>query len=268
VQPTPFTIIVNTSDAYADCWDPFFTLFKRYWPGCTAPILLNTEKRSYGVSGLDVQATRVEEHAGRRLTWSECLLACLSRVDSPIVMYLQEDYFLEEPVDERRLAAIVAWMSANANVATVGLTTFGARGPYGPSPLPTLWEVDRRARYRASLQAGLWRMESLRTLLRAEENGWMFEIYGTRRSRTFPGAFLTVNHNDEHRRRVFPYSHAGIVKGQWHRTVPALFAANGISVPFERRGFYSPRPRLLEKFRTLRKLLESPRLLVRGLRGH
>jgi hypothetical protein len=36
---------------------------------------------------------------------------------------------------------------------------------------------------------------------------------------------------------------------------------------FERRGFFSPRHPLLEKLRTLRKLLVDPMTFVRGMAG-
>jgi hypothetical protein len=95
----------------------------------------------------------------------------------------------------------------------------------------------------------------------------MFEIYGTRRSWRRPERFLTVNRDLERSARVFPYTHAGIVKGQWDTRVPEFFAREGIEMDFARRGFFRPLPRVLEKVRTMTKLMEHPAQLFRGLAG-
>ena len=41
------TVLVNSCDSYSDAWYPFFTLWKKYWPDCKYPIILNTESKSY-----------------------------------------------------------------------------------------------------------------------------------------------------------------------------------------------------------------------------
>jgi hypothetical protein len=267
VRAPPFTVIVNSSDAYADCWGPFFTLFREYWPECSARILLNTEHAAFAFEGCALEATRVEALAGRRLTWSECLMACLDQVRTPVVLYLQEDYFLDAPVRAAEIGEFAGRMAEQPGVPHIGLTNFGACGPFAPTDDPRLWEIARRSRYRISCQAALWNVEVLRSYLRPGENGWMFEIYGTQRARRRTERFLTVDRTRNAAHPILPYSHAGIVKGQWHRSVPALFARHGIVVDYARRGFFTPRPPLLEKVRTMRKLLEHPAQFVRGMSG-
>lgn len=260
----PYTVLVNTSDGYRDCWDPFFTLFARYWPDCTARVLLNTELARYEGGARPVESACVQDGMDRRRTWGECMIRGLGMIDTPLVLYLQEDYFLESRVDTPRLNGLARMMLEDPKVAQIGLTPFGAYGPFRPTSDPSLWEVDRKSRYRTSLQAALWRVDAMRSFVRPEENGWMFEIYGTRRSRRRSDLFLTTNRDRE---PVFPYSNAGIVKGKWDVRMPAFFDREGVHVDFARRGFFKPRPRALEKFRTLRKLLEHPTQLVRGLAG-
>jgi hypothetical protein len=264
----PFTVLVNTSDSYSDCWAPFFTLFSRYWPENSAPVILNTERADYTFPGIALSTSRVQEGIAERLPWSDCLLACLDRVETPLVLYLQEDYFLEEQVDDARIRRLADRMLDRPDIRHLGLTAFGAYGPFAPSDEPDLWVIDRRSRYRISCQAALWRVDTLRSYLRPGENGWMFEIYGSRRSRRRDELFLTVDRDRERERRTFPYSHAGIIKGQWHQSVPALFARNGIAVDFSKRGMFEPRSRLVEKSRTFKKLLADPVGLVRGMAGY
>ena len=262
-----YTVVINTSDSYDDCWDPFFLLFRRYWPDCAARVLLNTERKVFADPTGQVESSQVQKPTEGRLTWGECLLRCLSTVHTPLVLYMQEDYFLDARVDTVRLDALVSRMMADPTIRQIGLTAFGALGPFRPTDDPSLWEVGERSRYRTSLQAALWRTDTMRSYLRPDENGWMFEIFGSRRSWRRDERFLTVNRDAERHRRVLPYEFTGIVKGQWEATVPAFFAREGIAVDFSRRGFFHPRPLLLEKLRTLKKLMGDPARFVRGMLG-
>ena len=51
------TILINTSDGFEDCWNPFFTLFKKYWPNNQSPVFLNTEFKNYVHPGLNIKST-------------------------------------------------------------------------------------------------------------------------------------------------------------------------------------------------------------------
>jgi hypothetical protein len=265
-----FTIIVNSSDGFSDCWEPFFKLFKLYWPECDAAILLNTEKKDWSYPGLDVRCTQVSpREETRRPTWSECLLRALEQVKTPLVLYFQEDYFFERPVNHALINDLARTMVERPEIKHLGLTHFGSRGPFAPTADPRLWSISQKAGYRISTQAGLWRVDTLRSYLRPEENGWMFELYGTQRARRKVESFLTVNRDtfDGDRAAVIKYTHTGIIKGKWHPAMPALFAAHGIPMDFTRRGFYRAKHPYVEKLHTLKKLLGDPSGLLRGLSG-
>ena len=45
--PLSLAILICSCDAYADVWDPFFTLFFRHWPDCPWPIYLIANHRRY-----------------------------------------------------------------------------------------------------------------------------------------------------------------------------------------------------------------------------
>jgi hypothetical protein len=264
----PYTVLVNTSDSYNDCWIPFFQLFRKAWPKCTAPILLNTEYAGFSYSGIAIHATQVQRpYPDRRLTWSECLITALDQVTTPLVLYMQEDYFLDGLVDARAIDELAGFMLANPAVRHVGLTTFGAFGPFSHTDDPRLWRISRKSRYRISTQAALWRVETLRSYLHPSENGWMFEIYGTRRAARRPETFLTISHDYFRDRPVFPYRHTGIVKGKWHETVPDLFARHGIPMDFSKRGFFKRQPRLIERWHVVKKLLAEPSRIIPGILG-
>ncbi len=237
-----YTVLVNSSDGYADCWAPFFTLFARHWPACAAPLLLNTEHASFAWPDVPLRCTQVAQGVAHRLTWSECLTRALDQITTPLVLYLQEDFFLEAPVRGDLVDQFAAYMLEH-EIANLRLVECGGSGPWQPTEHPLLWVVDPRARYRVALQAGLWRVDTLRQRLRAHESAWQLEVFGSRRAWRVHDRVLCVNRDlfERPQARVVPYYPTGVVKGRWLReAVVDLFAAHAIEVDFSRRGFYDP----------------------------
>jgi hypothetical protein len=267
----PYTLLVNTSDGFDDCWPPFFRLLEKFWPTLRTPVLLNTQRKSWSYPAFDIRSARVEaaDPVGTRVSWSDCLLRCLDQVETPLVLYVQEDYFLERPVDAALIDEFAARMIADPDIGNLQLTHFGSLGEMTLTSDPRLCRIARRARYRISCQAALWRTDVLRSYLRAGENGWMFELYGTRRAWRRDETFLGVNRKlfNPEQAAVFQYTHTGIMKGRWHPQVPALFARHDIPMDFGRRGFYTQGSRMRDRAITLRRLIKDPGFLLRGILG-
>jgi len=236
------TVLVNSTDSYEDCWRPFFTLFAKSWPDCPFPILLNTETKDFAWPELDVRASRVALGAGRASpAWGDCLLRCLDQVESEVILYLQEDYFLSAPIDAARIVSFARRMIDEGH-GHLSLTPHSAEQPWRPLPGdPLLCAVDQKAAFRISLQAGLWRTEVLRRHLRRHENPWQFEVWGTQRAHRVRESFLCVNPEVLKRGALalVPYFATGVVEGRWQEeAVIPLFQRNGIDIDFGRRGFH------------------------------
>ena len=91
-----FSILINTTDNFKDCWFPFFTLFKKYWPDYSGNIYLNTETKVYAHEGLNIISIQNNIYTpDNSITWSECLIKALQVIDDEIILYMQEDYILK-----------------------------------------------------------------------------------------------------------------------------------------------------------------------------
>jgi hypothetical protein len=261
-----YTILVNSSDSFEDCWNPFFKLYKKYWNAPNILILLNTEfKTGYQYEDLPITCTAANaKHPERRLTWSECLINALQQVQTDLIIYVQEDYFFERQVDQAIINDFVSMMQDQPALKYIGLTHIGNLPPFGKWPQdPRLCKVLNTP-YRISTQAGIWRKDTLLSYLRPEENGWMFEVFGTERAKNIDELFLTLQHSLP---PAILYTHTGIIKGKWHPAIPALFAENNIEMDFTQRGFYKEKPYLLRKIETGIKLMKDPVLFYKGTRG-
>ena len=257
------TILVNSTDSFEDCWDPFFKLFSIYWAVCPYPIVLNTETKMYSFPGLDLTTSQVGKHGivdAARIPWSDCLLRCLEQIETKYILYLQDDYFINGPVDQILIDEFLALM-AKYDVAHVRLMETDIKAVHRPSPLhPLLWEISPSANYRISMQAALWRRDSLKSYLRSGESGWQFERLGTLRAYKSADLFLCQNLDkfNAQGRYPVPYTPTGIIKGKWHAdAVVDLFKQHGIAVDYERRGFFEfdRQGRIIIKSRALARRL-------------
>ena len=262
VKPS-YCILVSSCDAYADCWLPFFTLLATYWQPCNHEIYLNTETQPFSFPGLDIHCPRVGLAISHDLTWSERLLRCLDSIPHEIVLYLQEDYFINDIVNISMIDQLVELMQRD-HLSHVSLARSSKLKPGQKSSYQFLSHIDQRAEYRISAQAGLWRVSALRSYLRRHETVWEFEWYGTRRARRKKDTFFYVNeeYQKAHGKMVVPYVGTGVVHGRWARKVVVeLFAKHRISVDYTLRGFHDevdgryPRaPMLTRAARRLRSL--------------
>lgn len=267
------TIIVQSTDSFSDCWEPFFTLFKRYWPDCKYTILLNTETKIFAFNGLDIESTQILKLSpGRFPTWSKSLLLCLEKVNTDIVLLMLDDQFISGWVDIQSLEAIMSIM-VNKGYSNITLTEHGKHRRTIPTNDPYLLSVKQKSKYRITTSPALWRIDVLKSYLRHDENAWEFEIYGSRRAWRKHDTFFIANPAavKNCHEGVIPYFQAtydsGILKGRWQSEIKPFFDKHGIDIDYSVRGFHRPLPGLLNKYYLLRLLLMHPMRFVKGLLG-
>lgn len=247
-------IVVSSCDAYSDCWMPFFTLLNKFWPDCPYPITLISESKRYvNSSALRVETCTASEFLGTKSRyWGARLIECLKRKECDTILYLQEDFFLKDQVDDMLIAEFATFVSqmswTHQESLHIGLSPMSSHGPFHLTEHPLLWEVGNRARYRFSLLPGIWRRSDLLYYLRPNETAWDFEECSHFRGSRSRRRVLTVNRHVFRLdgRQVYPFDPSGIMRGKWVRkNVVDLFNQNKIEVDFGRRGFMEDSSHLL-----------------------
>ena len=252
------SILVNTTDSFEDCWVPFFTLFKNFWPSYSGKIYLNTETKDFSYSGLNIVCIKngLINH-----TWSQCLIYALDTIEEDLLIYMQEDYFLDYAVNIHELSRFLS-VFKRGNYDCLHLTNQCNQGPFidiiGEN---RIWEIPRGVRYRASTQAAIWRKEALSSILVPWENGWEFERFGSKRSNIYLSKVVCVNQDlyGSHEKSVISYVFTGIIKGKWNKAVVECFQFNNIVVNYTLRGFVSKQNKfdIKQKFRSILRLTRS-----------
>lgn len=234
-----FSVFVNTTDSFEDCWLPFFKLFSTYYPDHEGKIYLNTETKSYTYPGLNIISVRNNAATpDQRKTWSDCVKTALESIEHDIVLYLQDDYFFKDFVKHDIIEGYATLMREN-DIDVIHLTDQYSTGPFHNSPFTGLKLVDKNAPGRIGCQAALWKKSVLTKYLRSHESGWQFEQFGTKRAHLLNDKFYAVDNAvvmlDKY--EIVPYIFTGIVQGKWLRGVVDLFAKHDITMDFTRRGF-------------------------------
>lgn len=235
------TIVVNSCDLYDDLWIPFFTLLKKYWNTAGIRILLNTESKSFQMDGLEIECV----HSPKDYPYGKRMLNVLSKVKTPYVLPLLDDFFLRSPVNVDTIERIIDWMENDSQIVCFNCDCLQVYMDF---------EIDKYAKYRRipmgndytlNMQAAVWRTESLKNYWRPNVSPWEWEVICN---------YLTMKHMKHKfycllniKDTFMDYGHYkfgdiwGVYRGKWVKEdVIPLFQKEGIEVDYSKRGFYDP----------------------------
>lgn len=249
-----YSLLINTTDSFEDCWLPFFTLFKAYWPNYIGKIYLNTETKVFTYPNLDIISVQNNVTTPDiKITWSECLIRALNSIDSELILYMQEDYFLKDTVKNDIVLKYVDMMHANNDIDCIHLTDQAVEVYKKSSKFEGLYTVKPKQRYLISCQAAIWRKSCLISVLRSYENAWQFEEFGSQRAAIIKPAIYAVDKNwiKLNQFEIIPYLFTGIIQGRWYEPVVELFAKHNLTMDYSKRGFVNNAPKKPLKLRIL-----------------
>jgi hypothetical protein len=233
------TVLVCSCDKYADLLTPFSILWKKYWADCPFEMVLVTESSLEENLCFD----RVVS-CGKGLSWCERLIKALDSIETPYVIMLCDDYFLNSKVDteqmQYRLEQARKYDAANLRLI--------------PNPIPNarnsvpvedgLCEYRKDTAYCIATQAGIWNREFLRNLAFGKASIWEFERYGSFDLSNEKRALLVTQ------KKEFPFIDA-VHKGCWEKFGIKCLTDNKIEYDFSKRGFPSFKTRFVEGLKAL-----------------
>jgi len=160
-------ILVSSCDAFEECWKPFEKGIIEQWNDCPYPIYLMTNEKEYVSERLHCLPV------GKDLKWASNMRTALAKLpESEWIIYLQEDYWLDRPVNSKAIENHIHYCEEK------GIDYLRLAYPFmdGKSEDGVHQENDPQAPYALCLQAALWRREKLMELLVDGWSGWDFEL--------------------------------------------------------------------------------------------
>lgn len=233
------TLLVNSCDAYADLWPPFFALLKKYWNPLGIRILLNTESKHFSFEGLDIECV----HLPNETQYGQRMITALSYVKTKYVLLMLDDFFLRSQVNPERIQQIIHWMECDPNIVYFS---------NDPNLLYADWEVNKYPgfsrippgnSYTFTTQAAIWRTDTLKKSWLPSVNPWEWETLTNVNTYWWKKAkFYCLNSPDA---SFLDYGHYqygdiwGVYRGKWYLDdVKPLFEREKIEIDFSQRGIF------------------------------
>ena len=227
--------LVVSCDKYSDLWEPYFSLFWRFWPDCPFSVyLLN--------NNIDLTIPQVQIlSVGEDISWSDNLRKAITPLKEEYILLLIEDFFICDFIDTAKLLEVLA-RALDKKVNCIRMTAL-------PKPDKRIDEAigiaSKGTVYRTSVVSSVWKKGVLLDLLKPGENAWDFEINGSVRSDAYDAFYSTCQNH-------FPTIN-GVIKGKWQRSAIRKLKSFGIEPDLTNRTVMSRKEATLfslKEFRT------------------
>ena len=227
------TVLVASCDKYADLLGPFSALWRKFWPDCPFEVVLVTESEPVNAKGLCFDRVVA---CGTGGNWCSRLVQALDTVNTPYVLMLCDDYYLEKPIETARILERLAQAKAfdAANLRLI------------PNPKPSIPYRDGLMEYRKQTAYCMDGKASI----------WEFERHGSFAVANEKRPLLVTP------TREFPFVDA-VHKGCWEKFGLAVCRANGIEPDLSVRGLPPFRTRFVEGLKALVFAIFPASLIVR-----
>ena len=211
-------VVVSSCDAFFDTWRPFAFFFQKFWTDCPFPVYLI-------VNELEVRSKILRPlRVGKDQGWATNMQIALERIETPYILYFQDDYFLTGPVNQDQLAEDLAH-AVEQNADSFSFCDLSLLEPDFAQTTSRFEVVPADSKGRTRLQTALWKREAFASILRAGENAWNMEARGSERTRDL--RIFSYAHNVP---APIPYLMSGIVRGLWTREGKELCRAHEVRI--------------------------------------
>lgn len=239
------TLLVSSCDAYSDLWDPFFELLKIHWPDIDLPIILITDGKKYSKDGLDIQCPLNQKE--KRRTWSECVIEALKYVKTDYVLFMLDDFWINEPVNELLVYKCLHYFDNNEKIGNFCVRHQPDYIFNKDSIFDEFYVRASSEPYRLTTQVTVWRKTYLQKILRKHESAWDFETYAKYRSRYLYSEEVYLIKPTI--KMPISYHSGGVLfRGKYVKPYVEEFNNNALSIDLS-RGYYEEKPTNYEKIK-------------------
>lgn len=215
-------IVIMSCDSYGDTWEPFKILLDKYY---------SNHPKTYIVT--EAKDCEYFDTIKKQGAWTKRLREALQELNSEYVLFMLDDYFIREYVDQERICKILDNFKDNEAVyyfekafddklASQHILGFGQK-------------IDNTV-YMNNTQPAIHNRLKLIERLKVDQNIWQWE------TTPISSPYKFYINTDEwiidigHRRLTSGF---GITKGKWTIECKNFMEKEGIKIDYEKRGFYN-----------------------------
>jgi hypothetical protein len=203
--------VAYTNSNCSDLWDVFQKQTKKH---SNIPLYMISDKEvdNVNLSGLFVYKNEDPYYK----VWVDAL----SRFNSEYFIYLQEDFFLYDDVNQNKINEYLEFLKNNPEYSFVRLIKSGQLGDKKLSD--TLYEIEPSNPFIFAMQATIWRTSDyIRLMESVKEDKWLetSKYTYTMNRMGMKGAYHYDNEpkrgGNHYDTNVYPYIATALVKGRW-----------------------------------------------------
>lgn len=215
-------ILVTSCDKNEDIYEAFHYCMEKNWKGHPEVIFATeTIKNPY-------YKTICKDYPLN--LWTRRIRETLDEINDDKILIINDDCFITEPVDKKRLKYIEKCLSGN--MAAVNMETSWDENDE-ETEFEGILKRQRGSSYELSLLCGLWQKDKLIKILEDDSDPWTPEWKQNTKGFDFyiNGGKDIINWGSK------PFKPMGLVKGKWTRNIIPFFEKEGIKIDYEKRGF-------------------------------
>ncbi|WP_303195067.1 hypothetical protein [Thomasclavelia spiroformis] len=167
-------VVICTCKKYENIIKICDQYLEQFWDTCNYTKYVVTDNK------VDINSNAVQI-VSQNSNWGGRLREALSDyINENIILLILDDFIIEETVNEEALNEYINLMKTNPSIAHILLNTVDDKK--NKSFNKTLFQQGKYAKYKTSLQIGIWRKEDLLLCVKNEYTPWEVELYGNMRT--------------------------------------------------------------------------------------
>lgn len=167
-------ILVSSCDKYSWAWPIWKQMFQKYWSNCPFSLYFVSNHLTAPLG----KTIKVGE-----VSWSDGMKEALSLIKEDIIIFLLEDYWFTEQVNENGLLDLCSYINLGACDHIRLYVSEGSKKIKRNNFNKSLDILNKEEDYRAALNAGIWKKNIFLELLDSNKDIWTSEHTMTDKSR-------------------------------------------------------------------------------------
>ena len=209
-------IVIASCSRYKEAWEPFFILFKKYWPDCPYKIYFLTDVEYGNLNNISLSSYFTFLSTEKDNGWIKNIRQLIPKIKEKKIILFQEDFLLTKMVKTIKIRQLTQFALQN-NVGCLRLTSC-------PSPSSDLEDIDFLGRininddYRFSMQLSIWDKNLFLRILDKANTLQDLEKFGSQYTKNEPQDFLGLwRESEEEVGGPIQYIITAIIRGFWDK---------------------------------------------------
>ena len=164
------SVLISSCDKFSDLWAENTRLYQKHWKENSCRTFLVTDsKRQWDSEQIELVPVDGEKSFPLRIR------RALECVTTPYVLVTLDDYFLIDPVENRKIEYLLDRMQQE-RIQSLSLYNRRVTNEKKYLPLEQLRAIDLHKKYAVTLYPAIWEVAFLKETIRADMSPWLYEV--------------------------------------------------------------------------------------------